>query len=148
MMIEIPAAPNNMNEQLLEDWAAIWRSPIAAAITETSLPALRRLFEYRQQWQDLKDTWDALPEDERHIEAGDRRAARVHPALDRMMKLEPMIDRLEKALGLQPKAAADLGLVTAAATATWQAVQAGGPTPELPRPVSALPVAVVESDED
>ena len=140
-----PDPPAGLSEVLIHDWNEIFISALAPAITTTSLPALRRLFEYRQQWQELKDTWDNLDEDERHIEAQDRRAARVHPAFDRMTKLEPIIDRLEKAMGLQPKAAADLGYVAAATQATWQHVQAGGsPSGELNPVPSELPVHVVE----
>ena len=137
-------APEGLCDELVDDWNAIWNSALASAITDTSLPALRRLFHYRQQWFELKQIWDDLLDEDKYVPAMDRRAARVHPSYDRMMKTEVVIDRLEKALGLQPKAAADLGYVAAAAQHTWQQVAAGG-NPEAVGPApSALPVVVID----
>lgn len=139
--------PEGLCDELVDDWNNIWNSALVSAITETSLPALRRLFHYRQSWMELKAIWDELADEDKYVPAMDRRAARVHPSYDRMMKTEAVIDRLEKALGLQPKAAADLGYVAAAAQHTWQQVAAGGGSKEVTAPTqSALPVVVIDEE--
>jgi hypothetical protein len=49
-------------DEVQQQWAELWSSPMAGALRPTDLPALRRLFKYRSLLLDALDRFEAEPE--------------------------------------------------------------------------------------
>ena len=114
---EIPPPPKGLLKRSREAWAALFSSPVAQAIDlESDMPAILRLFEYRDQW--LRTT-RALNETGL-VTQGSMRQLRLSPLAERQMKLERAIADLEAQLGLTPLARLRLGLLYGRSALTAQ----------------------------
>jgi phage terminase small subunit len=107
-----PRAPSGLLELTRKEWRTFWASPQAAYVNETNLPAVRRLFVYRDKWARAM----ALVEGAMLVK-GSMGQIRTNPMFDTAIKLEGVISRLEDSLGITPMAAARLGM-TASQTMT------------------------------
>lgn len=147
----VPEPPPGLHEDVVDDWETYWTSGTANVVDEVDIPMVRRLFLYRDEHYRLGLLWGEMGTDERVVEGSRHKdSLRLHPFGDRMKDLEALIAKLEDKLGLSPLARARLGIEIGQAQLTWAEVMKGGARGEVasghaPR---ALPVAVVEEDED
>jgi P27 family predicted phage terminase small subunit len=86
-------------------WKRYWKSPPAEFITETDLPAVRRLFQYYDMHARALDLARQAP-----LVKGSAGQIKVNPLADHALKLEAAISRLEGELGITPAGRARLGL--------------------------------------
>lgn len=101
----IPPAPQGLLASTRAEWEALWASDLAAALAETSLPALERLFLLRDEWRRCM----RAARKERLV-AGSRGQPVVHPLAKRADELLSHIRSLEQEFGLTPLARVRLGL--------------------------------------
>lgn len=118
-----PPPADSWDDEIKEQWAALWQSGLTATLDEVDVPALMRLFEYRDQWVRTKEEWEALgcP----LVSVGSRGQERMHPSLGHMSKLEADISRLETQFGLTPSARVRLSIELGQNKLTWEAANAG-----------------------
>lgn len=122
----IPPAPAAVvNEAVRFQWDVFWRGTVAAALEPAQYPSVYRLFTYYEEWAQLAEDIRNLYATDRTIIDGQRGGERLAPEFQRFNQLEKEILSLEDRLGLNPMAAARLGLTVAATQATWQAVTRG-----------------------
>lgn len=100
-----PPCPDSWAESTVGEWAEFWRSDVGRIAAETDIPAVRRMFNYRDMSDRLMDAFAEKP-----TVLGSTRQEKVNPALDKMLKLAPLIAMLEQQFGLTPKARLGLGL--------------------------------------
>lgn len=103
--LEIPEPPKGMLKATRDEWMELWQRPIASTFGTESLPALRRLFEMRDQRRRLLKV---LPS-EGYFTTGSRGQTVVSPGVKLIQDLESQIVALEDRFGLTPKAAHILG---------------------------------------
>lgn len=113
----IPDAPEELSPARLADWERYFSSPLAGLVAETDLSAVRRLWSYYQQHDDLKAIFQRGA-----MVSGSQGQPRINPAHDAMLKLETAIHRLENELGLTPSARLRLGITFADATTSLEAL--------------------------
>lgn len=122
-----PAAQESWLDVIKGQWDELWRSPLAGAFADVDVPALIRLFEYRDQWTRTKAEWEALGSP--LITVGSRGQERMHPSLGHMSKLEDQISKLESYFGLTPSARVRLSIELGQNKLTWEAVGAAATKP-------------------
>lgn len=107
----VPEPPDGMSEVQVSSWEEFWRSELSQLVKSTDMGAVRRLWSYYQQHDDLTAVFDRS-----RLVSGSQGQPRLNPALDGLMKLEGAILRLENELGLTPSARLRLGITFADAT--------------------------------
>lgn len=119
--VPVPPAAKTWLAPTKQDWEEYWRSPVAALMITSSEPALRRLF-------DLRDEWERAMRVHRrkriHTEESGRQ--RNSPQLDAIRQLESLIRPLEDRFGLSPGSAAKLGINVAKYKRSLEAASGGG----------------------
>jgi P27 family predicted phage terminase small subunit len=116
-VVVVPEAPEGMAEAQLESWSEFWSSELSQLVKGTDMGAVRRLWSYYQQHEDLTRVFDRS-----RLVSGSQGQPRLNPALDGLMKLEGAILRLENELGLTPSARLRLGITFADATNSLDAL--------------------------
>jgi hypothetical protein len=101
---ECPPAPRGLLTQWANAWAAYWDSPLAGAVAETDIPALKRLFEMR----DLRTRFDILCKKQLFLD-GSQGQPVLNPLLRQIAQLDSSILQLEDRFGLTPKARGVVG---------------------------------------
>lgn len=102
----VPDAPANLRTALRTDWRDLWLSPVAALITDTDLPALRRLWELRELHAQYLDELGGG----NLFAAGSQGQTVANPALAAAMSIEKSITALEDRFALTLKARQNAGL--------------------------------------
>jgi hypothetical protein len=92
-------------DEVQQQWAELWSSPMAGALRPTDLPALRRLFKYRSLLLDALDRFEAEPES-----VGSMGQPVVSPWAAEVHRVEATIQKLEDKCGLTPMARLRLGI--------------------------------------
>jgi P27 family predicted phage terminase small subunit len=116
-VVVVPEPPEGMAEAQLESWGEFWSSELSQLVKGTDMGAVRRLWSYYQQHEDLTRVFDRS-----RLVSGSQGQPRLNPALDGLMKLEGAILRLENELGLTPSARLRLGITFADATNSLDAL--------------------------
>jgi len=116
-VVVVPEPPEGMAEAQLESWSEFWSSELSQLVKGTDMGAVRRLWSYYQQHEDLTRVFDRS-----RLVSGSQGQPRLNPALDGLMKLEGAILRLENELGLTPSARLRLGITFADATNSLDAL--------------------------
>ena len=106
-----PAPPDGLSPQRVDDWNRYFNSQLAGLVQETDLSAVRRLWNYYQQHDELTEIFAKS-----RLVAGSTGQPRMNPAADALLKMETAILRLENELGLTPSARLRLGITFADAT--------------------------------
>jgi P27 family predicted phage terminase small subunit len=114
--IEAPKPPRGLLKRSQEAWAALWASPMAAALDEADMPAIRRWITYVDEHERVTR---ALA-DTGLVTEGSMGQLRLSPLADRQMKLAKAIGDLEAQLGVTPLARLRLGLLHGRAALTAQ----------------------------
>ena len=115
--VVVPEPPEGMGEAQVASWQEFWRSELSQLVKGTDMGAVRRLWSYYQQHDDLTRVFDRS-----RLVSGSQGQPRLNPALDGLMKLEGAILRLENELGLTPSARLRLGITFADATNSLDAL--------------------------
>lgn len=110
----IPAPPAGIESAaVLEAWAEYWSSTVARAADTVDLPAIRRLFVYRDEWERAMDGYRKA-----RLVEGSMGQPRLSPFAAQLTTLEGMIAKLENELGLTPYSRSRLGLAIGQARQT------------------------------
>ena len=115
--VVVPEPPDGLGETHSDSWAEFWGSELSQLVKATDMAAVRRLWSYYQQHEDLTRVFDRS-----RLVSGSQGQPRLNPALDGLMKLEGAILRLENELGLTPSARLRLGITFADATNSLDAL--------------------------
>lgn len=113
--MEVPDPPGGLLKVTEADWFAFWESPVAAATSAVDLPALRRLFTYRDE---LTRAMNAVRKSRQRVVEGSRGQATLHPLLAHVQHMEQAVARLETECGCTPMSRARLGVQVGAAKLT------------------------------
>jgi P27 family predicted phage terminase small subunit len=106
-----PDPPDGLSDARIDDWYRYFGSQLAGLVQETDMSAVRRLWNYYQQHDELTAIFAKS-----RLVAGSTGQPRMNPAADALLKLETAILRLENELGLTPSARLRLGITFADAT--------------------------------
>lgn len=103
--------------EIIDEWTAIWqnREWSRYVLEDLHVPALRRLFSYRAEWQ---KTYEALDGGEMLVK-GSRGNPRPNPLTARLIELEKTIITLEKEFGMTLKSAAGIDMTVSGAELNW-----------------------------
>lgn len=105
-VINVPNPSKLWRKNTVDEWDSFWSSPLVALVNPGSdLPALRRLFDYR-------DDLDRAHAEIRKVGVqtdGSRGQTRMHPLISYAVNLEKMIAPLEDRFGLSPLSRLKLG---------------------------------------
>lgn len=116
-----PDPPAGLSDETLATWESYWSSPVAGAVVESDLPALHRLFGYRDAWtrtaQDLAD----LEATDGIIVIGSTGQPVLHPLTKLLGSIEANMRPLEDRFGLTPLARLRLGITVAEAESSLAA---------------------------
>lgn len=99
------AADPGWSAEVAESWSEFWSSPLAGVLKETDLPALRRLFRYRDLLGQARDRFLAEPES-----VGSMGQLVLSPWAQEMHRLEAEVQKLEDRFGLTPLSRLRLGV--------------------------------------
>lgn len=102
---EIPPAPRGLSLPVRKAWKVYWQSEVAQVARDPALPAIRRLFQLYDQYERAT----AILRD-KMIVPGSMGQPRVNPVANYLVKLEPLILRLESELGITPMSMMRLGI--------------------------------------
>ena len=103
---DVPSAtPDEWLESTRADWECYWAGPLAQLTTADDVPAVRRLFDLRDQRDRATAAYVAEP-----FVVGSTGQPTVSPAGKRASQLEPLITALEDRFGLSPMARLRLGV--------------------------------------
>lgn len=91
--------------EVAEAWSEFWSSPLAGVLKETDLPALRRLFRYRDLVERAREQFLAEPES-----TGSMGQPVLSPWAQEMHRLEGEVQKLEDRFGLTPLSRLRLGV--------------------------------------
>lgn len=101
-----PPAARHWSAGIKTQWRELWTHTLAQAIDRTvHLPNLRLLFDLRDEREKMAAITRAQP-----LVEGSMGNVRPHPLFARLGVVEAKIIELEKSIGLNPKAALDLGM--------------------------------------
>jgi len=100
-----PEAPTALLAASAADWARLWASPLASTFVESDLPALRRLFQLRDE-----RTRSFRAAGRARLVAGSKGQPRLSPLLGYIAQLDAEIRALEDRFGLTPRARMALGI--------------------------------------
>jgi P27 family predicted phage terminase small subunit len=100
-----PAPPPGWLKATRQAWDAYWRSDVARAVAEVDLAAVERYFAYLDEWRRAMRGYRA-----QRLTRGSTGQVVVHPLAGQVARLETMLARLERELGLTPMARARLGV--------------------------------------
>lgn len=150
-----PAAKGYWLDTTAQQWASFWSGAVAQACASTDLPTVYRLFDLRDEYDELWGIWRSMPVDERWVSGSKHRESLMeHPIGKRLKYLEGAILKLEQHFGLTPYSRARLGIELGDARMTWaklaeleQEAQATG-AQGAPITVSSLPVGRVKEQND
>lgn len=92
-------------DEVQEQWAELWSSPLSGVIKPTDLPALRRLFTYRSKLIEAQERFEEAP-----IAPGSMGQPTMSPWAAEVHRLEATIQKLEDRCGLTPMARLRLGI--------------------------------------
>lgn len=106
-----PEPPKGLSADRINDWHVYFDSQLAGLVQDTDMSAVRRLWNYYQQHDELTEIFARS-----RLVAGSTGQPRMNPAADGLMRLETAILRLENELGLTPSARLRLGITFADAT--------------------------------
>lgn len=127
--METPALRPRMLKVTQDDWATFWQSPQAAHVLPAHLPALRRLFELRDQ----RERFARLGMDE-PLSTGSTGQLALGPLVKHLPILDAAILALEDRFGLSPKHSIAMSEgfddATAAAARANEALAAGFEAPD------------------
>jgi len=111
--IEVPAAPSGLLKAQREDWTTYWTSPLAKLTTEADIPALRRLFLYRDELERALKGFQ-----KQRLVEGSQGQPRINPLGKQVTDLEGKIAALEDRFGLTPLSRLRLGVTLGQAAAS------------------------------
>ena len=100
-----PSPPALKYSALVDEWLELWAHPLARTIVATDVPALRRLFEMRDELHELTDDIRLSP-----LVEGSLGQLVLNPLHKRAQALEKAIAALEDRFGLTPKARLGVGI--------------------------------------
>ncbi len=103
--LAVPDPPSDWLVATKRTWSEFWSSPQAALVMEADLPAVERLFSYRDE---LSRSMAAFRKD-RFVE-GSKGQPRLNPLSDHVVRLERLIGPLEDRFGVTPLARLRLGV--------------------------------------
>lgn len=133
-----PAPPDGLPTELVAEWEDFWEQPVARAVAESDLPALRRLFAYRAR---LLQALSHVPPSGLDI-GGDGQDV-VHPGLRVVTALEKLIAPLEDRFGLTMKARQVMGIRMGQLAEIARKAAADPPTSHAARPDPRLTTPTV-----
>ena len=127
----VPEPDLAWREEVRSAWFEFWRDPVARLVRPNDLPALDRLFRYRNEWLDAAEFYEAEP-----IVEGSMGQSRLSPWADRMDRLEKQLVALEDRFGLTPLSRLRLGVTLSEGQSLAQrnaafASRAGGGTADV-----------------
>jgi hypothetical protein len=96
-LTDLPLPPAGLSDPNRVAWAAFWHSPLAAAVIETDLPALRRLFEMYQRREDFDTAGMVEP-----VVVGSQKQEVLSALLKEVDVLDAKILALEDRFGMSP----------------------------------------------
>lgn len=103
---EAPPVPEGIaTGYAINAWAAFWRSPVSAVVTEADHPALRRWIEL----VDLREQMLGVAREEPMV-SGSTGQKRAHPFWGEVRSLESDISKLEAQFGMTPASRMKLGV--------------------------------------
>lgn len=105
--IDTPAADASWLPDVVDEWHSFWSTDVAAAVRDSDLPALYRLWSLRDLQRKLFAVGAETP-----LVAGSQGQTVINPALRQADNLSAEIRQLEDRFGLTPAARARLGLDT------------------------------------
>lgn len=103
--VAVAAARLDWHPEVQEAWADLWSSPLAGLVKPTDVPALRRLFDYRDQLLGAQAAYSEEP-----VAVGSMGQPVLSPYAAEIHRLEGVIARLEDRFGLTPLARLRLGV--------------------------------------
>jgi len=110
-----PSPPVRLRQAAREAWLGYFRSPVARAFDpDADLPLLTRWASYLDEWDRINV---ALRKQDRVV-SGSLGQPVLNPLVGYLLKLEQLIGRAERELGLTPLARASLGLTQGQARLT------------------------------
>lgn len=101
----VAAADLAWRDEVQEQWAELWSSPLSGVVKPTDLPALRRLFLYRSKLLDAQDRFDEEP-----MVPGSMGQPVMSPWAAEVHRLEATVQKLEDRCGLTPMSRLRLGI--------------------------------------
>lgn len=101
----VAAADTDWSPEVAEAWSEFWSSPLAGVVKETDLPALRRLFRYRELTAQAAEHFAAHP-----MSLGSMGQSVLSPWAQEMHRLEAEVQKLEDRFGLTPMSRLRLGV--------------------------------------
>ena len=118
---EVPEPDHRWGDLITEEWFYLWtdrkwREHVRA---ELHIPALRRLFTYKDQWHMINDQLDTQPV----MVLGSQEQDVANPLFAQLRQLEKTIVALEKEFGLTLRAAALINLELGEGERTWAKLQ-------------------------
>ncbi|CAN5324390.1 hypothetical protein BH20ACT24_BH20ACT24_16180 [soil metagenome] len=120
---EPPPPPSGLSESSRGEWDTFWEGEVAFAVRDADLPALRRLWQLRDEWDRCFRAFRR-----RRFVEGSTGQPVISPAAGELHRLEGDIRALESQFGLTPASRLRLGLSGVRMTATLEELtrQAGG----------------------
>lgn len=103
--LEPPAPTPGWLKATKASWAELWDADVAKSYGRHHMPALYRLFQYRDMYLRASQVYKKSP-----FVEGSQGQPVMSPAFKTMTQLEASITALEDRLGLTPKAQANLGI--------------------------------------
>ena len=120
LLADPPAPPPRLLQETRRLWDEFWGSSVAAAVDVSDVPAIRRLFMLRDQWERMRRAVDKTP-----LVSGSQGQPVENPLAKRMDRIATQIVQLEDRFGLSPVARAKLGVETVAARRGLEELIAG-----------------------
>lgn len=117
---KVPAPPGRVRRDTLERWEAFWRSDISSQVEPSDHDALRRLF---RLYDEIERLWDGIERMGRVVE-GSQGQPRPNPLFKQIEAFQVECRQLEDRFGLSPRARFNLGISFAAASASFDDLNA------------------------
>jgi hypothetical protein len=102
---ERPDPPRGLSPGGRDEWEAFWASPLAKTVCATDLPALRRLFELREEAAEAHEAYQLAPTIE-----GSMGQPVTNPEGRHALAIDAAVVALEDRFGLNPKARLGMGV--------------------------------------
>lgn len=115
-----PAPPKRVRKDIVRRWEAFWRSDIASQVEPSDHDALRRLF---RLYDEIERLWDGIDGMGRVVE-GSQGQPRPNPLFKQIEAFQAECRQLEDRFGLSPRARFNLGISFAAASASFDDLNA------------------------
>ena len=103
--LQLPELPQHWTPEVLQEWQLFWASDVAAAVSQSDIPSLIRLFDLRAMEQDYREQAQKEP-----LVTGSKGQPVQNPLLKVADTFRAEIRQLEDRYGLNPAARAKLGI--------------------------------------